>query len=72
MSDGLKLNLSLPVLSVEEQLKIRSGTGKAAIFWFNPDGTAVTWWSNLTYMEKLFVIDSFQKRLEFDMRQEED
>jgi len=35
---------------------------------FDDQNQFITYWHNLTYMEKLYVIDSFQKRLEYDVR----
>ncbi len=54
--------------SLEMQLAIRSGTGKAAMFWFTPDGKAITWWTGMTYMEKLFLEDSFKARREWEIK----
>lgn len=69
---GLKLDVATPKLSVEEQLHARSRTGKCAMFWFNPDGTAVTWWTGMSYMEKLFLEDSFRARREWEIKRSEE
>lgn len=64
----MKINLEMPKLSIEEQLKEYSGTSKCGLFFFTPEGEMVSFWTGLTYMEKLFVIDSLQKRLDYDSR----
>lgn len=64
----LNIKLDLPKLPIEDQLEEFSGTGKIGMFYFTPEGEMVSFWRGLSYMEKLFVIDSLQKRLEHDER----
>jgi hypothetical protein len=71
MSD-LKIDLSLPKLTIEEQLVERAKDGKCVMGWWDHEGNFVSWMpSNLTYYEKLFIIDSLQRRLTYEINQHE-
>lgn len=70
MSDQplFKVHIHNP-LSIEEQLIERAHQGKCAMTWQNPDGTWTTYWINLSYMEKLFIVDGFQRRISWEIDQ---
>lgn len=65
---SLKIDLRLPSLSVEEQYEEGSGTGKIIMGHFDSQGNFISFWKNLTYMEKLFVIDSLKRRMEDEVK----
>lgn len=72
MSDGLKINLSLPVLSIEEQLAARALNGKCFMGWWDHEGQFISWMpSHLSYMEKLFIIDSLKRRMDYELAKDE-
>lgn len=67
--NNIKIDLSTPKLSIEEQLVERAHDGKCFLGWWDKDGNMTTWFpSNLTYYEKLFIIDSLHRRLDYETR----
>lgn len=73
MSDKkITIDLSLPVISIEEQLMARAKAGKCVMGWWESNGDFVTWMpSHLSYMEKLFIIDSLKRRMDHELRSDD-
>jgi hypothetical protein len=61
--NGIRIDIQTPRLSIEEQLVAYSHEGKCVMGFFDDQGQFISYWNNLSYMEKLFVIDSFKKLL---------
>lgn len=62
-----QLNLNITnKLDIDDQLEAWAHKGKFALCYWVNDDEIVTFWKNISYMEKLFVIDSFQNRKDYD------
>lgn len=66
----MKIDLQLPKLTIQDQLKEYSGTGKIFIGFINNEGHLHYHWENLNLSEKLVVIDSFKRLLDHELRED--
>ena len=65
--DAVKLNFEItPQLSIDQQLLAASWNNKAFGGYYTADGCITTWWSGLTYMEKLFLVDTLRRRIDVE------
>lgn len=65
----IEFNQPKPLPSIEEQLIARATDGKCALYWIDSQGQANSYINNLPYIEQLFLIDSFRRRLDYSLFQ---
>jgi hypothetical protein len=53
-------------IDITDELRKESKTGKIVLGYFNEEGDFASFWENLTLMEKLFVVDSFKRRIDIE------
>lgn len=65
-----KIKLLQNPLSIEEQLVERAFEGKCVMGWWDNKGQFITWMpENVSYYEKLFIIDALQRRMDWELQQ---
>lgn len=74
MTNGISLNLKINnALTIEEQLIERAHNGKCVMGWWDKEDLFHSFIpENVSYYEKLFIIDSLQRRMTWELQRGED